>query len=120
MPGKVLLNGRDIRQYDRRDYYRLFSAVFQAAPASYNTCSVPHRAPHSGLPGRAAFHGFPPPQSSKLERSVYEDAVALSGGETQRLMLARALYKEGQQLFRVLFLAVFLIFTIFHCLFSLL
>ena len=27
--GRVLLNGEDIRQYDRRDYYRLFSAVFQ-------------------------------------------------------------------------------------------
>ena len=27
--GRVLLNGRDIRDFDRREYYRLFSAVFQ-------------------------------------------------------------------------------------------
>ena len=27
--GRVLLNGQDIRQLDRREYYRLFSAVFQ-------------------------------------------------------------------------------------------
>ena len=27
--GEVLLNGVDIRRYDRRDYYRHFSAVFQ-------------------------------------------------------------------------------------------
>ncbi len=27
--GQVLLDGEDIRQYDRRDYYRHFSAVFQ-------------------------------------------------------------------------------------------
>ena len=27
--GRVLLNGRDIRAYNRRDYYRLFGAVFQ-------------------------------------------------------------------------------------------
>ena len=27
--GRVLLNGQDIRQYDRRDYYELFAAVFQ-------------------------------------------------------------------------------------------
>ena len=30
-----------------------------------------------------------------LNREVYEDAVLLSGGETQRLMLARALYKDA-------------------------
>ena len=27
--GRVLLNGEDIRQFDRRDYYRLFTTVFQ-------------------------------------------------------------------------------------------
>ena len=30
-----------------------------------------------------------------MNRDVYEDAVALSGGETQRLVLARALYKNA-------------------------
>jgi ATP-binding cassette subfamily B protein len=30
-----------------------------------------------------------------LNRAVYEDALLLSGGETQRLMLARALYKDA-------------------------
>ena len=34
-----------------------------------------------------------------LIREVYEDAVLLSGGETQRLMLARALYKDAPFLF---------------------
>ena len=27
--GRVLLNGEDIRKYNRKEYYRLFSAVFQ-------------------------------------------------------------------------------------------
>ena len=30
-----------------------------------------------------------------LEKSVYQDAIMLSGGEMQRLMLARALYKDA-------------------------
>jgi ATP-binding cassette subfamily B protein len=30
-----------------------------------------------------------------LNRAVYEDGLLLSGGETQRLMLARALYKDA-------------------------
>lgn len=32
---------------------------------------------------------------TKLNREVFEDAILLSGGETQRLMLARALYKDA-------------------------
>ncbi|MBR4866366.1 MAG: ATP-binding cassette domain-containing protein, partial [Clostridia bacterium] len=32
---------------------------------------------------------------TKLNREVFEDAILLSGGEMQRLMLARALYKDA-------------------------
>ena len=34
-----------------------------------------------------------------MGREVYEDGVLLSGGETQRLMLARALYKNAPMIF---------------------
>ena len=105
--GKVLLNGRDIRQYDRRDYYRLFSAVFQdfqvlAATVAVNVAQTDENIEEekvrdciakAGLTGK--IESLPDGYQSKLERSVYEDAVALSGGETQRLMLARALYKDA-------------------------
>ncbi len=33
---------------------------------------------------------------TRLNRNVFEDVVSLSGGGTQRLMLARALYKNAQ------------------------
>lgn len=32
---------------------------------------------------------------TKLGRQVYKEGIELSGGQTQRLMLARALYKDG-------------------------
>ena len=38
---------------------------------------------------------LPKGMDTELSREVYEDAVELSGGELQRLMLARALYKNS-------------------------
>ena len=32
---------------------------------------------------------------TKLDKQLYEDGIALSGGEAQKLMLARALYKDA-------------------------
>ena len=44
---------------------------------------------------RKKIESLPNGYETHLNRQVYEDAVMLSGGETQRLMLARALYKDG-------------------------
>ena len=44
---------------------------------------------------RTKIESLPDGYETYLNRSVYEDAVLLSGGETQRLMLARALYKNA-------------------------
>ena len=41
------------------------------------------------------IQSLPAQYDTYLNRSVYEEAVMLSGGETQRLMLARALYKNA-------------------------
>lgn len=103
--GKVLLNGRDIREYNRRDYYKMFSAVFQsfsllAATIAANVAQsedcidmerVRECVNQAGLLEK--IQSLPDGFETYLNRSVYENAVMLSGGETQRLMLARALYK---------------------------
>lgn len=105
--GRVLLNGRDIREFDRRQYYRLFGAVFQdfsvlEAPLEENVAQraedidearVWECLERAGLVEKAkSLHsGIKTP----IGRQVYEDGVELSGGEIQRLMLARALYKNG-------------------------
>lgn len=109
--GRVLLNGEDIRKYNRRDYYKLFSAVFQdfdviAATIAQNIAqdmdgnidmdAVRSCADKAGLCEK--IESLPEKYDTKLVRDVYEEAIALSGGETQRLMLARALYKNAPML----------------------
>lgn len=105
--GKVLLNGRDIREYNRKHYYRLFSAVFQEfciIPGSVATNvaqqedgidldRVKDCLDKAGLTEKIL--SLPDRYEAKLNREIYDDATNLSGGETQRLMLARALYKDA-------------------------
>lgn len=105
--GQVLLNGEDIRQYNRRDYYRLFAAVFQqcfllAGTIEENVAQKPRNIDRERIKSCVEMAGLSEKMSAlpngcetKLVKSVYEDAVELSGGEKQRLMLARALYKDA-------------------------
>lgn len=105
--GRILLDGRDIREYNRADYYKLFSAVFQdftllpstvAANVAQTEDHIDQEAVKSciakaGL--QEKIESLPRQYETLLNREIYEDAVMLSGGETQRLMLARALYKNA-------------------------
>jgi len=105
--GRVLLDGQDIRQYNRRDYYTLFSAVFQdfaplAGTVAVNVAQTEENIERDRVRDCIAKAGLqekieslPGQYDTRLDREVYEDAVMLSGGETQRLMLARALYKDA-------------------------
>ena len=106
--GKVLVNGTDLREYDRGEYYRLFSAVFQQFGVIAGTIAeniaqsggetdmerVVYCAKQAGLDEKITSlqNGY----ETHLNKEVFDDAIELSGGERQRLMLARALYKDGQ------------------------
>ena len=105
--GRVLLDGKDIRDYNRRDYYTMFSAVFQnfsllAGTIATNVAQdsvgidmerVKECVDKAGL--RKKVESLKDGYETYLNREVFEDAMLLSGGETQRLMLARALYKDA-------------------------
>ena len=105
--GRVLLDGRDIREYNRADYYKVFSAVFQefsllAGSIAANVAQEETEADRERVEKCLEMAGLKPKIDSLpegcdtyLNREVYEEAIQLSGGETQRLMLARALYKNA-------------------------
>ncbi len=105
--GRILLDGKDIRAYNRRDYYKMFSSVFQdfsllagtiATNVAQDTVGIDMErvkefVDKAGL--RKKVESLKDGYETYLNREVYEDAILLSGGETQRLMLARALYKDA-------------------------
>lgn len=105
--GQVLLNGEDIRDFNRRDYYRLFSTVFQdfsvfdttfadnvtQVPESPDTAGMEDAVKRAGLWEK--YQSLPQGGATHIGQGIYEDGLLLSGGELQRLMLARALYKNG-------------------------
>lgn len=105
--GQVLLNGEDIREFNRRDYYRLFSTVFQdfsvfdttfadnvtQVPESPDTAGMEDAVKQAGLWEK--YQSLPQGGATHIGQGIYEDGLLLSDGELQRLMLARALYKNG-------------------------
>ena len=105
--GRVLLNGRDIRDFNRREYYGLFSAVFQEfsildVTVAENIAQTEENIDYekvwacvekAGL--TRTIQELPDGLETHVGREVYLDGVLFSGGQTQRLMLARALYKDG-------------------------
>lgn len=108
--GRVLLNGEDIRQFNRRDYYNLFSAVFQdfsrlqasiAANVAQNEHVIDYEKVNTCIE-KAGLNNkileLPKGLETHLGRLLHDDGTELSGGETQRLMLARALYKDAPML----------------------
>ncbi|MBO4629695.1 MAG: ABC transporter ATP-binding protein [Treponema sp.] len=107
--GYITLNGTDIRKFRRAEYYRLFAPVFQnveifAFLMSENIAmqrkeqldfeKADRAAREAGLEERltSLVKGLETP----LTKIVEDDGVDLSGGEKQKLALAKALYKGAK------------------------
>ena len=105
--GTIRINGVSSTDISREDYYRLFSTVFQDIhlfPASIQkniVCSdeqidlirFDYAVKKSGMDQVA--QKFRDGLNTLLVAEVDEDAVNLSGGQVQKLMLARAIYKNA-------------------------
>lgn len=105
--GHVLLNGQDIREFNRQEYYGLLSAVYQEysvvdVNVGQNVTCCKQKNDEGRIydclekAGLSSFiRELPQKLDTPVGRNVYLDGVLFSGGQTQRLMLARALYKNG-------------------------
>ena len=104
--GEVIMNDFNIRKYDYRQYLDLFSVVFQdykllAVPLGNNVASsdVWDVAKAERLLEEVGFGERYAQMPKKLDTSLYkdfdEDGVNVSGGEAQKIALARALYKDA-------------------------
>lgn len=105
--GRILLNGEDIRKFNRNDYYALFSAVFQEFSVLDVTVKENVAQCVDGIDETRVWQcidkagltekikSLPKGIETHLGRRVFKNGVEFSGGQTQRLMLARALYKNA-------------------------
>ena len=106
--GKVLYDGKDIREYNRTEYYKLFGAVFQdfsilpttireivaeKTEKDVDDIKVENSLKQAGLFEKIT--AFKEGLESKYDRSFWDGGVNLSGGEIQKLLLARALYRQS-------------------------
>ena len=104
--GEVLMNDFNIRKYDYRQYLDIFSVVFQdyrllALPLGTNiaTSSEWDSVKIENLLDKVGFMERYKEMPQKLDTPIYKDfdneGVNLSGGEAQKIALARALYKDA-------------------------
>jgi len=108
MGGCVRYDGVDVKEYNRDTYYELFSAVYQQfslLPVTFAE-AVAEEEPEkidrerveaclktAGLWDKIA--SLPKGMDSEYSRAVNDEGTELSGGQIQKLLLARALYRKA-------------------------
>ena len=106
--GSVLYDGTDIREYNRDEYYKLFGAVFQdhsilpltieEIVSEENLGDTDEERVVSCLKKAGLWEkisGLEKGIKSHYDKAFWDDGINLSGGEVQKLLLARALYRNS-------------------------
>ena len=104
--GEILLNGIDIRKYNYEEYMAIFSIVFQdfklfafplgenvAAKVDYDRALALDCLSKAGFADRLSE--LPRGVETYLYKDYDKDGVDISGGEAQKIAIARALYKDA-------------------------
>lgn len=109
--GQILINDIDIQNIKREEYYKLFSVVFQdiivfpfsvLENVSMLKSSVTNKEKVDEVLNKAGLlnkiNSLPEGAETKLLKIIDENGLELSGGESQKLALARALYRQAPYL----------------------
>lgn len=104
--GEILINGKSNRDFSGNSYFNLFSAVFQdyyfmpmtiaeniCATSNYDKEKLFDAFEKAGISNK--INRLPNKEKSYMIKDVYKDAVDFSGGEKQKLLLAKAIYKNA-------------------------
>ena len=104
--GEILLNGINIKKYNYEDYMDVFSVVFQdfqlfaftlgqnvASGKDYDKKRAEECLKQAGFGER--FAAMPNGLETYLYQDFDESGVGISGGEAQKIAIARALYKDA-------------------------
>lgn len=106
--GEILLNGINVKEYNKKSYYSIFSPIFQnvelfAFPLAENvSMKAPQDTDRKLAREKVDLAGLGEKVDSlcngvdtELLKVIDDNGIDLSGGEKQKLALARALYKDA-------------------------
>lgn len=107
--GDILINGKSNRDFSPNSYFDLFSAVFQdynflpmtiaeniTASADYDKEKLYAALKKAGIMDK--IDSLDKKENTLMIKDVHKDAVDFSGGEKQKLLLAKAVYKNASVL----------------------